>query len=157
MSHFDSLGLGCWVATGPCLPPSLGVTTLFLGALPPAGPCYWAPGGNRRALCPKGHLSVASPWHQLSRARAVVPLTLAEPHLWGCLVAAGSCQQALDASSGNRKHRLPALPALTPTSQSADSATSLPSEVLSWLGPAHVCSPIPPATLSPVQENAEDN
>lgn len=87
--YFESPSL--LIALTPCLPLQLREDR--------EGPCL-----------PTGRVPGASLWHLLTRGSSVVDVTLAEPHLGDCPVAAGSCQPTLDASPGDRKHRLPRLP-----------------------------------------------
>ena len=101
------------------------------------------------------HLSGLPVWHQLTRA--VVQLTLAELYLWDCLVAVASRQQARMPALGTGSTGSLGPPPLIPISQSANSATSLHPKVPPRLGPAGVCSPIPTATLFPMEENTEHN
>ena len=126
MVSFESPSL--LIALTPCLPLQLREDR--------EGPCL-----------PTGRVPGASLWHLLTRGSSIVDVTLAEPHLGDCPLAAGSCQPTLDASPGDRKHRLPHLP-------KCQQSTPRCCLDRGWgrggvaLGPADVCSPIPTATPS---------
>ena len=99
----------------PCLPFLLGIPAWSpLSLLPPHHPhplpASPAQGRQRRTCLPTGCVPGAFLWHRLTRGSSVVDMTLAEPHLRNCPVAAGSCQPMPDASPEDRKHRLPRCP-----------------------------------------------
>lgn len=73
-------------------------------------PASGALGGKGRACLPSGHTSVASLWPQLTRRSAVVEVTWEEPYLGDYPMTSMPCQYAPDASSGDRRQRLPEPP-----------------------------------------------
>lgn len=158
LSHFDSLGLGCWVARSPHLPlfpenhSSVSPGLLSPPHSPPA--CCLGPGGRRRGLSPSSPILVASLQHRLTRG-----LDPGRAPLWDCLVAVASCPHPPDARLWGQKAQAPCGPSPPIPECQQCSPPALVPRRLSWgLLSVLPMSSLPSLLLcSPIEENRKDD